>query len=122
MHIIILTSRCLSVKVSFGTLTTVCVFQSILFHFKSSSLLTIIYKCTKHYNYLQTHLHLLQPNLRASKLIKTLMYRHKVIKNAKLVKARIKLKLFIDLGLMKQRSLCTDVFQVIFPSPKCCMT
>jgi hypothetical protein len=30
------------------------------------------------------------------------MYRHKVIKNVKLIQAWIKLKLFIDLGLMKK--------------------
>ncbi len=53
------------------------------------------------YNYLQTHLQLMQTNLQASKLLKTQMYRHKVIKNAKLTKAWIELKLFIDLGLMK---------------------
>jgi hypothetical protein len=35
------------------------------------------------------------------KVIKTCMYRHKVIINEKLIKAWIKLKLFIDLGLMK---------------------
>jgi hypothetical protein len=61
----------------------------------------IIYKCTKDYNYLQMHLHLIQTNLQASKLLKTHMYRHKVIKNTKLIKARIKLRLFIDLALMK---------------------
>ncbi len=32
------------------------------------------------------------------KVIKTCTYRHKVIKNAKLIKAWIKLKLFIDPG------------------------
>jgi hypothetical protein len=60
-----------------------------------------IYKCTNHYNYLQTHLPLIQTNLQASKLLKTVMYRHKVIKNAKRFKALVKLKLFIVLGLMK---------------------
>jgi hypothetical protein len=35
------------------------------------------------------------------KVIKTHMYGHKVIKNTKLIKARIKLKLIIVLGLMK---------------------
>ncbi len=34
-------------------------------------------------------------------LLKTHMYRHKVIKNVKLIKARIKLRLFIDLALIK---------------------
>ncbi len=45
-------------------------------------------------------MHLLwkQTNLQESK---TQMYRHKVIKNAKLNKAWIKLKMDIDLGLMK---------------------
>ncbi len=42
----------------------------------------------------------MQTNLQASKLLKTLMYGHKIIKNAKLIKAWIKLKLFIDPGLM----------------------
>jgi hypothetical protein len=35
------------------------------------------------------------------KVIETHMYRHKVIKNAKLIKAWIKLKLFIVLSLIK---------------------
>jgi len=35
------------------------------------------------------------------KVIKTQMYRHKVIKNTKLTKAWIELKLIIVLGLMK---------------------
>ncbi len=44
---------------------------------------------------------LTQTNLQAKKVIKTHRYRHKVIKNAKLIKARIKLTLIIVLGLMK---------------------
>ncbi len=47
----------------------------------------------KNYNYLQTHLHLMQSILQALKLLKTHMYRHKVIKNVNLFKARVKLKL-----------------------------
>jgi hypothetical protein len=35
-----------------------------------------------------------------------------VIKNAKLIEARIKLKLFSVLDLMKQLALLTDIFQV----------
>jgi hypothetical protein len=50
---------------------------------------------------LATHLHLIQTNLQESKLLKTHMYRHKVIENAKPIKAWIVLQLFIDLGLMK---------------------
>ena len=50
---------------------------------------------------LQTHLHLIQTNLQSSKLLKAHMYGHKANKNAKLVKSWIKLKVFIDLGLMK---------------------
>jgi len=96
--------------------------KRLLVNFKSSLLLVIIYKCTKHYNYLQTHLHLIQTNLQASKLFKTHMYRHTVIKNAKLIKAWIKSKLFIDVGLMKWHSLYTDIFQVsVALSLKHCM-
>jgi len=49
-------------------------------------------------------------NLEASKLLKTHMYIHQHIKNAKLFKAWIKLKLFIVLGLMTS----TDVLKVLF--------
>jgi len=59
-------------------------------NFKLSLLLNIIYKYTEHYNYLQTHLDLIQTNLQASKLLKTHLYRHKVIKNAEPIKAWIK--------------------------------
>ncbi len=55
--------------------------KRLLVNFKSSLLLKITYICTKQYNYLQTHLHLIQTNLEASKLSKTQMYWHKVIKN-----------------------------------------
>ncbi len=82
------------------TIKSMCT-NRLLVNFKSSLLLMIIYKCTKHYNYLQAHLHLIQTYLQASNVIKSHMYRHKVIKNTKLVKAWVKLKLFIDLGLMK---------------------
>jgi hypothetical protein len=103
--------------------------KRLLVNFESSLLLTIICKCTKHYNNLQTHLyliqtnlhliqkhlhliqthlhliqthlHLIQTNLQTSKLLKIILYRYKIIKNAKLIKAWIKLKLFIDLGLNK---------------------
>ncbi len=67
---------------------------------------SIIYKCTKHYNYLQTHLHLIQATLQASKLLKTHICRHQVIKNAKLIKAWMKLKC----------SLYTDAFKFSFLS------
>ncbi len=60
----------------------------------------IIYKCTKHYNYLQTHLYLIPTNLQQSKLLKKYVYRYKVIKNAMLIKAWIKL-LLLDQDLMK---------------------
>jgi hypothetical protein len=60
----------------------------------------MINKCTKHYNYLQAHLHLIQRNLQASKLLKTHVQTQSY-KNAKLIKAWVKLKLFIVLGLMK---------------------
>ncbi len=40
-------------------------------------------------------------NFTSIKLLKMHMYRHKVIKDTKLIKAWIKLKLFIGLGLMK---------------------
>jgi hypothetical protein len=84
--------------------------KSLLVNFTSSLQMRIIYKCTKQYSYIQTHLHLLRTNLQASMLSKTPIYRHKVIKNAKLNKARIKLKLFI--GLNEPNSLITDIFQV----------
>ncbi len=54
----------------------------------------------KHHNYLQIHLHLIQTIIQASKLLKH-MYRHKHIKNAKLIKAWIILKPFIELYRMK---------------------
>ncbi len=38
----------------------------------------------------------------------------RVIKNAKLIKAWVKLKLFIVLGLMKWRTIFIDIFQVTF--------
>jgi hypothetical protein len=41
---------------------------------------------------------LVQTNLQASNLVKTYMFRHKVIQNAKLIKAWNKLKLIIVLG------------------------
>ncbi len=44
-------------------------------------------------------------------ILKTHMYRHKVIKNAKLIKAGIKLKLFIVLSLMKQCLLTLTFFK-----------
>ncbi len=72
--------------------------KRLLVNSKSSLLLKIIYKCTIYYNYLLAQLHLIQTNLQASKLLKTHMYRHKVIKNAKVVKAWIKLKLFFCFG------------------------
>ncbi len=53
--------------------------KRLLANFKSSILRNIIYECTKHYNYLETHLHLIQTNLRASKLSKTYLSRHKAI-------------------------------------------
>ncbi len=42
------------------------------------------------------------------------MYKHKVTKNDKLIKDWIKLKLLIGLGLMKERSLYTAIFQASF--------
>ena len=53
--------------------------KRLLANFKSGLLQKIIYECTKHYNYLETHLHLIQTNLRASKLSKTYLSRHKAI-------------------------------------------
>jgi hypothetical protein len=76
-------------------------YERLQVNFKSVLLLTIIYKCTKYYNYLQTHLQLIQTNLQASKLIKTHIYRCKVIKSSKLIKAWIKLKQFIVPGPTK---------------------
>ncbi len=60
-------------------------------NFKLILLLEIIYKYTKHYSYLQTHLNLIQTNFPASKLLKKHVYRHKVIKNAEPIKAWIKI-------------------------------
>jgi hypothetical protein len=42
------------------------------------------------------------------------MYRHKVIKNVKLIKAWIKLKLIIVLGLMKLRHLALIFVKIFF--------
>jgi hypothetical protein len=44
--------------------------KKLLANFKSSLLQMSIYKCTKYLNYLQTHLHLIQTNLQALKLLK----------------------------------------------------
>jgi hypothetical protein len=55
--------------------------------FRLRLLVTVIYKCTKHYNYLQTY-------LQASKLLNTCTHIYtntKVLKNAKLIKAWVKL-------------------------------
>jgi hypothetical protein len=49
------------------------------------------------------------------------MYRHKVIKNVKLIKARIKLRLFIDLALIKNNIHFGQIFLFLF-SPKHCTT
>ncbi len=83
-------------------------------NFKSSLLLMIICKCTKHYNYLETHLHLILTYLRASKLLKAHMYRPKVIKMPSLLKLGLNEKRCIILGLMKWRSHYTNIFQVSF--------
>jgi hypothetical protein len=68
-----------------------------LVNFKSSLLLKIIYKCTKHQMPLQFNAN----TFTSIKVIKTHMYRNKVIKNVKLSKAWIRLKRSIVLGLMK---------------------
>ncbi len=60
----------------------------------------IIYNCRNHYKYLQTHLHLIQTNLWASNVLKTNMRIHKFIKNTKLYKAWIELKLLIVMVLI----------------------
>ncbi len=73
--------------------------RRVLVNFKGSLLLKIIYKCRKHYNYLQTRY--ITNKFASIKVIKTHMYRHQVIRNAKLFKVWIKFKLFIDLGLTK---------------------
>jgi hypothetical protein len=44
------------------------------------------------FNYLQTHLNLIQTNLQVSKLLKTRTYRLNVIENGKLIKASFKFK------------------------------
>ncbi len=67
-------------------------------------------------HYLQAQLHLIQTNLQASKLIITHLYRHKVIKNAKLIKTWIKLKLSITVTL----HLC--FLQFFLSDPKNCKT
>ncbi len=61
----------------------------------------ILYKCTKHYNYLQAYLRQTQTYLQARKLLKHTCTVTKVIKNAKLIKDWAELKLFVVLGLMK---------------------
>jgi hypothetical protein len=55
---------------------TMCT-ERILVSIRSSVLVKIIYKCTKHYNYLHAYLHLAQTYLQTSELLKTYIYRHK---------------------------------------------
>ncbi len=83
--------------------------KRILVNFESSLLLTIVYKCTEHLQLFTNRLTLKKTFLQAAKFLKTRMYRHRVIKNAKLIKAWIKLKLFIVLDLI------TNIFCVSFP-------
>jgi hypothetical protein len=54
--------------------------KRLLVHFKLSLLMRIIYKCTKQYSYIQTHLHLIQTNLQASMLSKNLFTDTKLLK------------------------------------------
>jgi hypothetical protein len=75
--------------------------KRLIVSFELSLILKIIYKCTKHHNYLQTHLHLIPIYLQALKLLKTHMHKPKVIRTTSLIKAWIKLKVLIVLGLMK---------------------
>ncbi len=55
---------------------TMCT-ERLFVRFRSSLFVKIIYKCTKHYNYLHAYLHLAQTYLQASKLLKTYIYKHK---------------------------------------------
>ncbi len=79
----------------------------------------ITYKFTRHYNYLQTHLHLLQTNLQASKLLKAHMYSH-ILKIPSSLKLGLNLNWSLSWVLIKYCSLYADVFQVF--STKCGMT
>jgi hypothetical protein len=45
--------------------------KRLLVNFKSSLLIKIIYNFSKHYSYLQMHIHLIHTNLQAPKLFKT---------------------------------------------------
>jgi hypothetical protein len=54
---------------------------------------------------MQAYLHFKTNKFTSIEVIKTHMYSHKVIKFAKLIKAWIKLKLIIVLGLMKYLQL-----------------
>jgi len=51
--------------------------------------------------------------LQASTLLKMHMYKHKVIKDAQLIKAWIKLKLFTVLGPYEITTTSTDFLQVL---------
>jgi hypothetical protein len=66
-------------------------------------LVTVIYKCAKHYNYFQAQF---RPNTFTNiKVIKNTCTHTYTDKNAKLIKAWVQLKLFIVLGLMKSRCI-----------------
>ncbi len=70
----------------------------------------MIFKCTKHYNHLQTQLHLIQTNLQASKILITHLYRHKMI-----IKTWINLKLFITVTLQRRflKFFCQNIVGIV---------
>ncbi len=95
MHTCTLFSNCFE-----PTSTSSCT-KRLLVNFKSSVLIEIIYKCKKNITRTcYTHLQYNTNKFTSIKVIKTYMYRHKVIKNAKLIKAWNKLKLIIVLDLV----------------------
>jgi hypothetical protein len=56
-----------------------------LVSFRSSLLVAIIFKCTKHYNYLQAYLQQTQTFLQALNLLKTHLNKQKSYKNVQLI-------------------------------------
>jgi hypothetical protein len=63
--------------------------KRLLVNIKSSLLLKTIYECSKHYNYLQTDLHLIETNLQASKLLKHVRTDTKLLKMPSSLKFRL---------------------------------
>ncbi len=87
-------------------LLSIYLYDRLLVSFRSSLILGIIYKYTKHYKYLQTYLH-------TSKLLKTHMNWQK-LKMPSSLKLGLNIKLFIPLGLIKIMFTCHWHFSNFF--------